>query len=64
MMDNEPDELRVSDVVPGAIDADIGTSSGQWDEKLNPTDEPDVCRYNHVYNNYIKTKVTIGDRML
>lgn len=36
--------------------ADIGTSSGQWEQK-NPTGDPDICKGNVVRNNVISTKV-------
>lgn len=36
--------------------ADIGTSSGQWDEK-KPTSDPDICKGNVVRDNVISTKV-------
>lgn len=33
--------------------ADVGTSSNQW--KKNLTGEQDICRWTHIYENYINT---------
>lgn len=41
--------------------ADIGTSSGQWDDGKNPTNEEDVCKGNTIRNNYIATNVSLGE---
>ena len=38
--------------------ADIGTSSNQWGDGKNPTDDPDECSRNFIHNNIINTFVS------
>lgn len=46
------------------ICADVGTSSSQWDDGINFSDEPDVCRGNVVRDNLIKTNVRSNEMVL
>lgn len=49
--------VKVASVLRPLFFSDIGTSSNQWDKNL--TGEPDICRWNRVYENYINTHVRI-----